>query len=227
MARIPRNWPPLPRKTHLRGHPTGSRLLIHAGSGERRRPLHRCLRRGASRRLTTDPARDILPGWSRDGRWIYFASDRSGTFQTWKMPADGPAPAVQITKGGGFGGTESPDGRFLYYSHTILTGPIWRVPVEGGEEVPIHDEVRSLRLPQNFAVGKHGIVFASSDDPMRRFELRLYSFSTRKTELIARIENGLGNGMSISPDGKALLFTTTGVHSGDLMMVDNLPWAAQ
>lgn len=176
---------------------------------------------GASRRLTTDPARDMLPSWSRDGRWIYFASDRSGTFQIWKMAADGSAPAVPVTRNGGFGGTESPDGRFLYYARTILSSPIWRVPVEGGEEVPVGDEVRSLRLPQNFAVGKQGIVFTSSDDPMQRFELRLYSFSTGKTQLLARIENGLGNGMSISPDGTTLLFATTGIHSGDLMMVDN------
>ncbi len=182
---------------------------------------------GASRRLTSDAARDMLPSWSRDGRWIYFASDRSGAFQTWKMPADASAPPVRITSKGGFGGVESPDGRFLYYACTILSSSIWRVPVEGGEEIPVDDEVRSLRLPQNFAVGKYGIVYASSMDPMRRFELRLYRFSTGKTELVARIENGLGHGMAISPDEKTLLFTTTGVHSGDLMMVENFRGAAR
>ncbi len=43
---------------------------------------------GAPQRLTTDPARDILPSWSRDGRWIYFASIkplRRETFNSLRM----------------------------------------------------------------------------------------------------------------------------------------------
>ncbi|MBZ5618210.1 MAG: hypothetical protein LAQ69_05645 [Acidobacteriia bacterium] len=176
---------------------------------------------GTPRRLTTETARDILPGWSRDGRWVYFASDRSGAFQTWKMAADGSAPAVQVTRNGGFGGIESTDGRFLYYARTILSGPIWRVPVQGGEEVPLGDEVRSLRLPQNFAVDEDGIVFAASDNPMQSFEIRRYSLLTRNTKVIARIKGGFGNGISLSPDGQTLLYTTAEMHSGDLMMVEN------
>ncbi|MBS1857207.1 MAG: PD40 domain-containing protein [Acidobacteria bacterium] len=176
---------------------------------------------GTPRQLTKDPARDMLPSWSRDGRWIYFASDRSGTFQTWKIPADGSAPTVQVTRNGGFGGIESADGRFLFYGRAILSSPIYRMPVQGGDEVLVGDGVRSLRLPLNFAVDKDGIVFASSDDMTRRFELRRYLLASGKTELIARIGRGLGNGISLSPDGRSLLFTTMELRSGDLFMVEN------
>lgn len=163
----------------------------------------------------------MLPTWSRDGRWVYFASNRSGVFQTWKAPANEIGPAVQITKGGGFGGIESLDGRFLYYARNLLSSPIWRVPVQGGDELALPDPVRSLRLPENFAVGQDGIAFASSGDPMQRFDLNFYSFSTRQSQRIARIEHGLGNGMAISPDGRTLLFTTAELHSGDLVIVEN------
>ncbi|MBL8229127.1 MAG: PD40 domain-containing protein [Bryobacterales bacterium] len=175
---------------------------------------------GRPRRLTGHPARDMLPSWSRDGGWIYFASDRTGTSQTWKMPSDGSGPGAQVTQGGGFGGTESKDGRFLFFAKSLISSPVWRVPVGGGDEVPVADGVRSLRLPQNFAIGQDGIAFAYSKDPMRSFELRFYRFATRTVETVTRVERGLGNGMAVSPDGTRLLFTTEELRSGDLIMVE-------
>src|SRR5262249_59416746 len=93
---------------------------------------------GQPRRLTTDPSDDIVPSWSHDGQWIYFCSKRSGSFQIWKMPASG-GPAIQITKQGGFDNVESPDGRFLYYAKGRGVPGIWRVPIQGGAEVPVPD----------------------------------------------------------------------------------------
>ncbi len=85
--------------------------------------------------------------------------------QIWKTAADGSPSGIQVTKGGGFGAVESADGQFLYYSRTLVSSPIWRVPVLGGEELPLNEEVRSLRLPRNFAVGEQGIYFAGAPIP--------------------------------------------------------------
>lgn len=68
--------------------------------------------------------------WSRDGRRIYFRSDRGDRQQIWKIPAEG-GEAVQVTTGGGNYAEESWDGRDLYYG---MGESIWRVPVGGGEE---------------------------------------------------------------------------------------------
>src|SRR5262249_61160257 len=72
-------------------------------------------RRGSPRRLTTEPFENNVPSWSRDGRWIYFASNRSGTGQIWKMPAEG-GQAAQVTKQGGFAALESTDAKPLYFA---------------------------------------------------------------------------------------------------------------
>ena len=55
---------------------------------------------GLPRNLTNHPATDSVPTWSRDGRFIYFHSDRNGSSQVWKMRADGSDPRP-ITSGGG------------------------------------------------------------------------------------------------------------------------------
>ena len=42
---------------------------------------------GAPRRLTRDPGDESMPSFSRDGRWVYFYSERDGAGQIWRVPA--------------------------------------------------------------------------------------------------------------------------------------------
>jgi len=44
---------------------------------------------GAERQLTSGPSVDVWPAYSRDGRWLAFVSDRSGTPQVWTLPRAG------------------------------------------------------------------------------------------------------------------------------------------
>src|SRR2546422_4241172 len=38
-----------------------------------------------------------VPTWSRDGKWIYFSSNRTGSWQIWKVPSVGGS-AIQVTR---------------------------------------------------------------------------------------------------------------------------------
>ena len=51
----------------------------------------------STKQLTNHPETDSSPRFSPDGKFIYFLSDRSGTFQLWQMKTDGSAQK-QITK---------------------------------------------------------------------------------------------------------------------------------
>ena len=51
--------------------------------------------------LTRDPAYDVYPIWSHDGKWVYFSSVRpAGNRQMhlWRLPAGGGSP-VRMTEG--------------------------------------------------------------------------------------------------------------------------------
>lgn len=175
---------------------------------------------GKSRRLTKAAANNVVPSWSHDGRWIYFASDRTGSFQCWKMPSEG-GDAVQITKAGGFGGFEAADGSYLYYAKAYSSTTVWRVPVGGGEERPVHPAVGVFRVPWNFAVTGAGIYTAVTENPLTGFQLQFYSFASGTTQIVGKVARPLGRAMTVSPDGRRLLFQDYPARHGDLMLVEN------
>jgi serine/threonine-protein kinase len=58
---------------------------------------------------------DFHPSISPDGRWLAFASSRSGRWEVYVQPFPGPGGVMQISSGGGAEPVWSPDGRALYY----------------------------------------------------------------------------------------------------------------
>src|SRR5207248_3354074 len=89
---------------------------------------------GSVKRLTDDPADEVEPSWSQDGKWIYCGSSRTARVEVYRIPARGGA-LVQITRNGGLHAEESADGKWLYYSKNAeIPTSVWRVPRDGGEE---------------------------------------------------------------------------------------------
>lgn len=176
---------------------------------------------GTPRRLTSDPAEDIVPSWSQDGRWIYFSSHRNGRLQIWKVPAEG-GEAIQMTQQGGFDPVESPDGKWLYFTQDRGSSSIWRVPTSGGEEMPVYD-FRERNYSRMWLVNNEGIYFVLPESPTRSI-LKLFDPATGNVKSVAEIDSALRNGVSgltMSPDGKSLLFPVITQRGSDLMMVEN------
>ncbi len=175
---------------------------------------------GPPRRITTGASYDGMPSWSRDRRWIYFASNRSGGFQVWKVPVEGGA-AVQLTKNGGFRTYESPDGKFIYYSKLDASG-LWRIPVEGGEESLILDQLQKGYW-HAWAVVDEGIYFINPA-PKPPATIEFFSFATRRITRIASLEKESykwGSHLAISPDRRWILYTKLDQSGSDIMLVEN------
>jgi serine/threonine protein kinase len=84
---------------------------------------------GPVRELTGDQFDSMLPSWSRDGKWIYFDSNRNGgRHEIFKCSPEGGEP-VQVTHGGGWDAQESPDGAWLYFTRSLsANAPLLRMP---------------------------------------------------------------------------------------------------
>lgn len=166
------------------------------------------------RNLTQHPAEDAVASWSRNGRWLYFSSTRVGENQIWAMPFDGGEP-TQLTSQGGHASSQSLDGKFLYYAKWVAGLPgLWRIPVTGGAEVKILDSI----FPLNFAVTGAGIYFIAATD--YGSSIQFLSFKTGKVIPIAPVGGPLYPGLSVSPDGRFLLYSFAELTGSDLMLAE-------
>jgi Tol biopolymer transport system component len=172
---------------------------------------------GKPKRLTSNPASDDVPSWSHDGKWIYFASNRSGEDQVWKVPLDG-GEAAPVTHKGGFEALESPDGQWVYYTKDEgAASSLWKIPRDGGDETQVLESVDA----RAFAPVKEGIYFIPSADSAGRHFIQFFNFATKKIRSIATIEKPVDLYLSVSPDGRWILYSQVDQVGSDLMLVEN------
>ena len=102
--------------------------------------------------LTLHEAHDYQPVWSRDGKWIAFASDRYGNFDVYVMPASGgEAKRLTFHSANDVPYDFTPDGKQVLFGtgrndvHTSARFPqrglfqkLYQVPVTGGRSVMVN-----------------------------------------------------------------------------------------
>jgi eukaryotic-like serine/threonine-protein kinase len=206
-----------------RWSPDGRSFALVSLTGSRWSPAIVSTDRGQLKRLATgaESSDESVPTWSRDGRWIYFSSTRSGSNAIWKMPSTG-GPAVQVTRLGGFYGQEAPDGKFLYYTKRWdYPGPssvneIWRMPVDGGDETLVVAGIKSYR---NFVVGRRGVYYAYTESG--HDSIRVHDLTTGRSRLLLELSASIASGLSLSPDERYLLYSQTDDEGSELMLADN------
>jgi len=90
------------------------------------------LESGALKRITFDDAPEVLDGWSRDGKWLYFSStvqDIAGMSDVFRVSAEGgtPMPVTADRYVTEFFSAPSPDGNALAFTaRGVTNGQWWR-----------------------------------------------------------------------------------------------------
>lgn len=202
-----------------RWSPDGSQIAFDV-TGNSNADLYVMAADGARiRRLTSEPSRDFIPSWSRDGRFLYFGSDRSGDFQIWRMPAAG-GPATQITRNGGYAAWESLDSRSLLY--TKFDGKdegargLWRMDLATGAEKRLIDD--SINWSRT-AVTADAIYYISwrreNENWLYRFDL-----AARRSEPLLKLQRASGIGFTIAPGARWFLYTSTERRGSGLMLAE-------
>ena len=125
------------------------------------------VKRGVPTRSTTDPAFDLMPVWSPDGRWIAFTSNRRGSTEwaLYRRATDGTGNDELLVAKELGPYDWSPDGRFILYGIAGVKGDrdIMALPLEGDRK-----EVSVVATPFNetngqFAPDAQWIAFQSNE----------------------------------------------------------------
>ena len=221
-----------------RWSPDGMRIVF-ASIQNNNRDLYSISVDGTSlRQLTKEPSHEGRPSWSRDGRWIYCYSDRTGRTEIFRIPAEGGGEASLLTTDGGHESFESPDGKLLYYEDYGNKG-LKSIPIQADSGPREGSVVLEKIRPGFWAVAEKGIYFVEFDDryAASQFQsalvvgttgssllIKFYDFQSRKITQIGAIEKGVtrGNpGFTVTWDGRTVAWSQIDRAESDLMMVEN------
>jgi Tol biopolymer transport system component/DNA-binding winged helix-turn-helix (wHTH) protein len=153
-------------------------------------------------------ADNVIPSWSRDGHWVYFASNLRNGFQIWRVAINNgvaqPKSPIQITWNGGYTAFESMDGREVLYTKTNQPG-IWATTLENGHERDV------WRGPgpdywSNWAVAKDGIFFLAPEAGAPP-EIEFLELKTGRVWHIAMLAKPSFYGFTVSPDERSLIYS--------------------
>lgn len=175
-------------------------------------------------RFMDGPASYHAPDWSHDGRWIYFASDRDGTWRIWKKPYALQKPfasrqdLVAVTPAGGFVAQEARDGSSLYFTRLDTTG-IWQVTPATPEPILVV-QTRYRADTGSWTVTSRGLYFFawSGDAP----GVYRYDFATATTQAVAALEKTtlvVNTTLAVSPDEHWLFYTRMARRESDVMLL--------
>lgn len=164
---------------------------------------------GSIRRLTSHPARDERPSWSKTGTMIYFHSNRTGANEVWQVSPGSPGTAARVTYRGGAEPVEDPDGRYLYY-RTGGGREIWKRLKRNGSESMVSQIDRACA----WTVGRRGVYLT---DP--HGVVVLLGVDGQQRAPVAHLPSQQSMGLAVSPDDAWLLFQKRERAVSDVMVV--------
>ena len=156
------------------------------------------------------------PFWSSNGAGLY--GSKYPENKLYFFSRDGKTEK-QLTKGTGI--MPYLYGKYIYYIKEFAQPDIWRVPVNGGEEMPVLQGIPDLQN-RAWVVAKNGIYFVrnNNNSPVLEF----YDFTKKKIVHIAdvpMIDTPNFLSIAIDPDETYILYSKREPNKSDIILVDN------
>lgn len=168
---------------------------------------------GEPQPVVDDGFENKKPNWSRDGKSIYYTSNRGGPTQLWRSGLHGEH-AERLTTESCNDSFESLDGRYVYFQNDQKG--IYRIPSTGGKP----ELLKGLEgvYPSRYFDVSDQIYFLDQENVPR--VIRRYNPTTYAVTSVGTISSQLVYGtpsLSVSPDHRYLLFAAQDNSSSQIM----------
>lgn len=196
--------------------PDGTRIAFHARLPEVSEVYVVDIRQGEPRQVTHENPGLALATWSNDGKFLYASTLVGGTAVSYRFPAEGGKSerlwVGDLVKG-------SLDGKYILYRKSNTPG-IFRRPAEDApknrEELLIRDFWPTHQMG-GYAPTAGGIYYVSCDAAGKPGPFRFFDYRSHQSIDVAPAAAGLKSGLTVSPDGRRLLFSASKDAGGDLL----------
>jgi hypothetical protein len=114
---------------------------------------------------------------------------------------------------------ESFEGKTVYFASHAEKSILKKVALPG--QLAMESEVEGLpRLssPGLWTLSTGGIYFVPADAPR---SLRYFDFASKQIRAIFEVDKDFASGLSVSPDGRWIVYSLVGDISGDIMLVEH------
>jgi Tol biopolymer transport system component len=171
------------------------------------------------RKVVTNVSEMSTPTWSHDGKWLYFqaSTSRAPVLRIFRCPVSG-GDAVALSADFRSKPSESYDGNTLYFASEGGPIGIYGLSLKSAGAESVLKGMPVVAYPTQWTVASEGIYFVPADAPK---SIRYFDFATKQVHRIFESEKGFGSGLSVSPDGRWILYTQQGEDNSDIMLVGN------
>jgi len=182
------------------------------------------------KQVTTHPELDLMPALSPDGKWITFASKRSGNMDIWVKPVTG-GRSIQVTfhQADDLYPCWAPNGKKIVFvsQREDAAGDLWQLKIDTQDDIfttigKPKNLTRHLGLDESPAFSPYGKTIAFSSERDGERNIWLYNVGKKKSHQLT-FRGGISP--TWSPDGKQIAFVSfrNGKSSGGDIFVINVP----
>jgi hypothetical protein len=129
-----------------------------------------------------------------------------------------------VTRSGGFGPVQSPDGKYVYYAKGRSSAGLWRIDLETAREESVLETLKPTFWGL-WALTAEGVYYLDTPPdgppPCTLYFLDLATRESTPRTVLDGIKRVHYQGLAIAPDGKRLLYPQLNESAGEILLARN------
>jgi Tol biopolymer transport system component/DNA-binding winged helix-turn-helix (wHTH) protein len=198
------NWSPDSQKVAFDSRVAGTPEIFIVDINER-----------VPRKFVTNIPNNCVPSWSHDGKWLYFQA--LSEERIFRAPVSGGDAAMLSSESATFP-LESFDGDTVYFFNRARGGVLYQTSVYQPSAAARVANLPALQDQSLYTVVPNGVYFVPAKPPS---SIWFFDTATKRAHEVLKVSQPFVNGLSVSPDGRSILYNQDEGISGEIMLVKN------